>query len=156
MGDDRVSGVIDARSTTEDVADETRAATDLASVAVGIVRRHAMDRRHDGELEPVEVDRIVRLHRQQSRRGYDVRDEFDERRREDDTRPGGPIEENGQEREIEVIEVLVRDEEPVDIVGGELERGRRHEPVDVRADPRIDDHAYPLHLEAKAGLAQPR
>ena len=143
VGDDRVAGVVERHSVTEGVADEARAAADRTAVTVRILgARRRGTPATTFSSSPSRSTSSCGLHELESGAGHNA---FDERRRAAagrTTRPSGErSRRTREEREIEVVEVLVRDERPVDAVRGELERRRRHEPVVVRAEPRIDDDA---------------
>ena len=61
-----------------------------------------------------------------------------------------------EERQIEMVEVLVGDEDAVDALGGQRERRRRDEPTLVRARPRVDDEGGRSGVDPEPGLAEPR
>ena len=119
--DDRVARVVEARFARDDVADEPRARAEDAAVAVGVLHRDAVERRHDAHAHSTEVDRVARLHGDDPRLVDDAVQERDDRRGKDDGCRGRPLEHLGQQREIEVVEVLVGDQDPVDPIGGQLQ-----------------------------------
>lgn len=54
-----------------------------------------------------------------------------------------------------MVEVLVGDEQPVDVLRGERERRRRDESMLVIADPGVDDEPGTADFEPEARLTQP-
>jgi hypothetical protein len=54
-----------------------------------------------------------------------------------------------------MVEVLVRDEQPVDGLRGQLERGRGDEPVVMGADPGVDDEPDASDFDPEACLPEP-
>ena len=105
-------------------------------------------------LGAAEVEPVARLHRDEPIAGDELADVRDERRGHDDAHVGERWT-TRQEREIQMVEMLVRDEQPVDVLGRERPRRRRDEPQLVRAGPRVDDDAYALDLEPEPRLAEP-
>ena len=97
--DDRVACVIDrpAGVCTDDVADKARPTADGASVPVRVLHGHAVERRHDVEVEPVEIDRVVRLHGDRLSLGNQVLDERDERSGQHDAHGGRALEDDAAE-----------------------------------------------------------
>ena len=69
---------------------------------------------------------------------------------------GRPLRKQGQEIDVEVIEVLMGDEQPVDAIGERLGGRRREETRLVLAEERVDQDPEPLGLEQEPGLPQPR
>ncbi len=61
-----------------------------------------------------------------------------------------------EERQIEMVEVLVGDEDAVDALGSQRERRRRDEPTLVRARPGVDDEGGRSGVDPEPGLAEPR
>ena len=51
--------------------------------------------------------------------------------------------------------MLVRDEQPIDVLGRERPRRWRNEAQLVRAHPRVDDDTYSVGLEPEPRLAEP-
>ena len=76
--------------------------------------------------------------------------------RDDHPRRRRSLQHHGEKAEVEVVEVLVRHEQPVDALGREPERRRRDGAELVRARPGVDDDADPLELEAEPRLTEPR
>ena len=106
-------------------------------------------------LEPTQVDRVVRTHRDESCLRDDVLDECDQRRRQYDARGGRTLEDNGEKREVEVVEVLVGDQHPIDPVRGEREGWRRDESALVGTHPWVDDELDAVDCEPETSLAEP-
>ncbi len=140
----------------EHVADEARPLPQRAAVAVRVVHRHAVERRNHAALDTAEVEHVARLHGDDALGADDVLDERGDRARED--HPGGrrALEREAEDGRVEVVEVLVRHENPVDALGHDCPRWRRREPELVRARPRIDDAADAVDLDPEAGLPEPR
>ena len=81
---------------------------------------------------------------------------LDDRGRQHDRQTRRPTGENRQEVDVEVVEVLMGDEQPVDPIGERLGGRRREETRLVLAEERVDQDPEPLGLEQEPGLPQPR
>ena len=154
--DDRVAGVVDPRLGAEDVADEARATADRAAVAVRILHRHAVERRHDVDARARRHrSRVVRVHGDDLALRDDLLDERNERSGRTTRAAGDRSRMTPRKRKIEMVEVLVGDQDAVDALGSEPERRRRDEPVLVRARPRVDDEARLSELDPEPRLPEP-
>ena len=151
VGDDRVARVVETQAgELEHVADEAR----VVGVAVG--HRDAVDRGHDGdragagELEPVAaVDaRELRVRRR-------LAHERLQRRRGDDPQVGAARGDLTQRVRVEVVDVLVGDEQPVDAGAVLVDRQRRIEARLMVGEERVDEDPPLPHVEAERGLPQP-
>src|SRR5689334_12793574 len=79
----------------------------------------------------------------------------DERERDDEPGVRGGGRDSRQALAVEMVEVVVRDRDQIEagrFVGRER---RRHEPVRMRRQERVDEHSRAVEPEQKARLAEP-
>ena len=70
-----------------------------------------MERGHDIDVQAADVDPVVRVHGHDPVFGYELLDERYDRFRQDDACRRRPLEDHAEQRKIEMVEVLVRDQD---------------------------------------------
>jgi hypothetical protein len=151
VGDDRVARVVDARAVElEHVADEAR----VVGIAVG--DGHAMDGRDHGhsagarQLEPVAA-----VHAGEGRVRCRLADLGLARRRRRDGQRAAASRHLAQRVRVQVVDVLVRDQQPVDLGPVLVDGQRRVEARLVLGEERVDEDPPVTHVEAERGLPEP-
>ena len=148
VGDERVARVVEAHAVElEHVADEPRV------VGVAVARVDGVHGRHDGRRARVpQLDSVAARHAHELRVGARLAHHRLERRRGDDRELRAALGHRAQRRRVEVVEVLVGHEQPVDVT---LHRRRRVAAPLVLGEERVDEDPPPGGLEQEPRLPEP-